>query len=164
MDLKSSMYYVPYLEESGEVLVQVVERGVDGHLVFPLELCPHLPKLRLRARCRHDVVHDVDVDVVQDDHVAVGGRGPAVVHDVAKDDPILRGGHLHVGLDTAEVHGAEHHRLRPLHQLQVSEGGQLDGAVLERVRRLVDDEHVQNDVVLVHVDVGLSVDRVGKAR
>ena len=43
-----------------------------------------------------DVVHDVDVDVVEDDHVPVGGESAAVVHDVAEDDAVLRGGHLRI--------------------------------------------------------------------
>ena len=70
--------------------MEVCERRVDRHLVLPLELGPHLPELGLVAGRGHDVVHDVDVDVVEDDHVAVGGGRAAVVHNVAEDDPVLR--------------------------------------------------------------------------
>ena len=64
------------LEELGEV----VDVGVDGHLVLPLELGPHLAELGVGAVARHDVVHDVDVDVVQHDAVTVAGRTTHVVH------------------------------------------------------------------------------------
>ena len=70
---------------------------------------------------------------------------------------------LDVGLDAAKVHGTEHHGLRALDQLEVSKGSELDGAVLEGVGGLVDDEDVEDDVVLVDVHVGLGVHRVGEA-
>ena len=70
---------------------------------------------------------------------------------------------LDVGLDAAKVHGTEHHGLRALDQLEVSESGELDGAVLQRVGGLVDDEDVEDDVVLVDVHVGLGIHRVGEA-
>lgn len=71
--------------------------------------------------------------------------------------------YLDVGLDAAKVHGAEHHRLRALDELEVSEGGEFDGAVLESVGGLVDDEDVEDDVVLVDVHVGLGIHGVGEA-
>jgi len=63
-----------------KILVQVGDVGVDGDLVLPLKLGPHRPELRVRAARRHDVVHDVDVDVVQHDAVPVAGRTRRVVH------------------------------------------------------------------------------------
>ena len=52
------------------------------------------------------------------------------------------------------------HYLRFLHQLEVAEGGELQGAGLEGVAGLVDDQDVQDDVVLVDVNIGLGIDRV----
>ena len=49
----------------------------------------------------------------------------------------------------AEIHGSQYDRLRPLDELQISEGGQLECAALKGVRSLVDDQHVQNNVVLL---------------
>lgn len=55
-------------------------KGVNGvrishrpkaHLVFPLKLCPHLSEFRIGAGSGLDVVHDVDVDVTEDDTVSV---------------------------------------------------------------------------------------------
>ena len=40
--------------------------GSDVHAILPLELGPHAAELRFVAVSRFDVVHDVDVDVVQD--------------------------------------------------------------------------------------------------
>lgn len=50
-----------------------------------------------------------------------------------------------------------------LDELEVTEGRELDGEVLERLVRLVDDEDVEEDVELVNVDVGFGVDGVGEA-
>lgn len=50
----------------------------------------------------------------------------------------------------------------PLDELEVSESSELDGEVLKRLIRLVDDEDVEEDVELVHVDVSLGVDGVGE--
>jgi hypothetical protein len=55
------------------------------------------------------------------------------------------------------------HRRRFVHQLQVAHGRQLQRQVLQSVRRLVDHQHVQHNVVLVHVHVGLRVHGVGEA-
>ena len=67
---------------------------------------------------------------------------------------------LDVGLDAAKVHGTEHHGLRALDQLEISESGELDGAVLQRVGGLVDDENVKDDIILVDVHIRFSVDGV----
>ena len=45
-----------------------------------------------------------------------------------------------------------------------TERGELEREVLQRVVGLVDDEHVEHDVVLVDVDVRLGVHRVREAR
>ena len=67
-------------DEVREVLRQVAYVGVDGHLVLPLKLSPHLAELGISARGRHDVVHDVDVDIVQHHTVTVAGRTTHVIH------------------------------------------------------------------------------------
>ena len=54
------------------------------NLVFPLKLCPHTSELHVWAAGRADVVHDVDVDVIQHHHTAVG-VGCGLVDNVAKD-------------------------------------------------------------------------------
>ena len=54
-------------------------------------LGPHAPELRLRALRRLDVIHDVDVHVIENnDGVVTSGR--AVVDDVSKNDAGVRGG------------------------------------------------------------------------
>lgn len=40
-------------------------RNIDA--VLPLEFCPHAPELCLVTVRRFDVVHDVDMDIVQHD-------------------------------------------------------------------------------------------------
>ena len=44
---------------------------ISPHLVLPLKLSPHAPELHIRAAGRADVVHDVNVDVIEYHHTAV---------------------------------------------------------------------------------------------
>ena len=67
---------------------------IQTHLVFPLKLCPHGAELRLCAQRRGDVVHNVNVNVVENHAVAVRGRARHIVHNVAKDDASLGRRHL----------------------------------------------------------------------
>mmetsp|Transcript_10832 Transcript_10832/g.28114 ORF Transcript_10832/g.28114 Transcript_10832/m.28114 type:complete len:938 (-) Transcript_10832:320-3133(-) len=148
-----------------EELVHVSDVRVDGHLVLPLELGPHRAEGEVRARRWRDVVHDVDVDVVQHDARAVGVRGAGgVVHDRAEDDARLGGGDLDVGADRARLARCEGVRLRPLAQLEVAHRRELEREVGHHLGRLVDHEHVEDDVVLVHRHKRLGVHRVGQAR
>ena len=59
------------------------------NLVLPLELSPHCAELGFCTGSRHDVVHDVDVNVVKDDHVSVAYTSSDVVNDVSKYYSIL---------------------------------------------------------------------------
>ena len=52
------------------------------------KLGPHEAKLRLAGRCRVNVVHNVHVHRVHDDHVAVT-RLRRVVDNIAKDGAVL---------------------------------------------------------------------------
>ena len=63
-----------------QVLVKVGDVGVDGDLVFPLKLSPHLTELGVGAGRWHYVVHDVDVYVVEHDAIAVTGGAANVIH------------------------------------------------------------------------------------
>ncbi len=69
--------------------------SVDGHFVLPLELRPHGTEIGAGAHGGGDVVHDVNVDVVQNDTVLVRVQrcrlACDVVHDVSKDYARLRG-------------------------------------------------------------------------
>lgn len=47
------------------------EHNTSAHLVFPLKLSPHTPELYIRAAGRANVVHDVDMNVIQHHHTAV---------------------------------------------------------------------------------------------
>lgn len=72
--------HVGTLNDVVQILVEIGDVGVDSDLVFPLELRPHLTELRVGARRRHDVVHDVDVNVVENDAVSVTRCSRCVVH------------------------------------------------------------------------------------
>lgn len=118
--------------------------------------------LSLIAVRRVDVVKNVDVDVVEDDASAVGGPGP-IIKDVAKDDARLGARDLDRRLDALEAVRAEGVRDGPLGNLEVAQRRKFDRQILQRVHRLVDDEHIEVDVELVDVHVGLGVDRVREA-
>ena len=76
-------------QEAVEVAHEVRQRGVDGHLVLPLELRPHGSELGLGAGGGHDVVHDVDVNVIEDDDVPVAGGARHVIDNVPEYDSVL---------------------------------------------------------------------------
>ena len=64
-------------------------------LVLPFKLSPHAPELHIGAAGRADVVHDVDVDVIQHHHTSVG-IGCGLIHNVTKDSTSLCGRDLDV--------------------------------------------------------------------
>lgn len=143
--------HVGALQQVLEVLVQIGEAGVDGYLVLPLKVLPHLTELGVRAAGRDDVIHDVNVYGIENHNVGVQRRvvyctdvesviskgdkrnASTLLTYVAKDDAILCGGDLHVGLDIAEIVRRQYHRMRTLHQLQIAQCGQLQRAVLQRI-------------------------------
>merc|ERR1712088_599688 len=98
---------------------------VHRHLVLPLKLCPHGPELGFGARGRHDIVHDVNMDVVQHNHISVTGATAHVVDNVPEDYSILGRGDLDISLDVCKVIGSEHNWLWFFHQLEVAKCGQL---------------------------------------
>lgn len=59
--------------------------SVDIDLIFPLKLQPHASKLGLSAVGGVDIVHDVNVDIVENDAVHVKGRR-AIIYDITKND------------------------------------------------------------------------------
>ncbi len=65
-----------------KVCLQISDIGCHGNLVLPLKLRPHFPKLCVSAALRLDVVHDVNVNVVEDYAVTISSRSNNVVHCV----------------------------------------------------------------------------------
>ena len=76
-------------QETVEVPHQLGQGRVDRHLVLPLELRPHRSELGLCAGSGNDVVHDVDVNVIEDHHVPVAGRSGHVINNVSENNSIL---------------------------------------------------------------------------
>ena len=76
-------------QETVEVPHQLGQGRVDRHLVLPLELRPHRSELGLCAGSGNDVVHDVDVNVIEDHHVPVAGRTGHVINNVPENNSIL---------------------------------------------------------------------------
>lgn len=119
--------------------------GVDVNLVLPLELGPHAPELSLVAVSGLDVVHDVDVNVVEHDRRADLADSLPVVNDVSKDDSRFRRRDLDGCFDGVEGVRTEGVGCWTFDELEVSEGGELDREVLEGFRGLVDDEDLCGD-------------------
>ena len=67
---------------------------------------------------------------------------------------------LNTGFNIGEIMRRQDDRRRLLDEFQVAQSGQLERAILQRIRSLIDDEHIENDVVLIDIDVGLGVDRI----
>mmetsp|Transcript_7477 Transcript_7477/g.22651 ORF Transcript_7477/g.22651 Transcript_7477/m.22651 type:complete len:205 (+) Transcript_7477:479-1093(+) len=142
--------------------IDLVDVGVDRHLVLPLKLRPHVAELDIGARRRADVVHDVNVDVVEHDDVAISVAS-TLKNEVAKDDSCLRGRHLDVGTDDTRLARRECVDLWALNQLEVAHRRELKAHALQRLGRPVDNGDIHHDVVLVHCHVRLSVHGVAEA-
>lgn len=127
------------IEEEGRNARDV---GVNVDLVLPLELGPHTPELSLVAVSGLDVVHDVDVNVVEHDRRRNLADSLSVVDDVSKDDSGLRRRDLDGRFDGVEGVRTEGVGCWTFDEFEVSEGGELDREVLEGFRGLVDDENL----------------------
>ena len=81
------------------------------------------PYLSLRTVRRLNVIHDIDMDIVQDYALLCHTR--TLPQDATKDDSSLCGGYLDCGLDALETIGTDGVNRRSLNQLEVTEGGEI---------------------------------------
>lgn len=136
--------------------------GVDVNLVLPFELAPHASELEkndinsllmliihkmmhylcLCAVCWVDVVHNINVDIVQYHHAAVFVCIVGIIDNVAKDDTGLCGRNFDRGLDGEERVRGKVVCDRSVHKLEVAQGGKLDCKVLKGFICLVDDQNI----------------------
>lgn len=133
--------------------------------------------LSLRAKRGLDVIHDVDVDVVENDTLLRHAR--TLPKNAAENHTSLRGGHLDSSLDTLEAMRSNGVRGWPLHKLQVAQGREVETQVLESVRRLVDEQDIYDhllaetqgqkrsaltklNVKAVNLDIRLGIDGIGE--
>ena len=63
-----------------QVLLHAGDIGVYSHLVFPFKLHPHLAELLISAAGRHNVIHDVNVNVIEDHTVAITGGTAYIIN------------------------------------------------------------------------------------
>jgi len=131
-------------------LPQCLGLGVDVDLVLPFEFRPHGSELRLCALRRLDVVHDVDVNIIENDHVGVDALF-ALVQNVAEDDTRVSRRNLDGCLDVDKVVRADVLRWWALNNLEVTKCCKLDCEILQCLGRLVHEKHVKHNVKLVHL-------------
>lgn len=126
------------------------------HLILPLKLAPHLPKLGVAAQRRLDVAarrqrarDTKDNNLLHDVHVNVGkvdgncsqiGRGQApapcgreVVRDRAVDDACFRGGDLDTLAQGGALVGGQREGLQALDEAQVADSGEIEADVSQGV-------------------------------
>lgn len=144
-------------------------RTGDVDPIFPLELCPHtaelqvaiiswgyrrneVPHLCLRAMGGFDIIHDVDVDVVEDH--ALLRHVLALPKYAAKDNAGLGGGNLDRGLDALKTMRCNCVHRRSLDKFEISQCREVQTKILQRVSCLID----QQDVCLI-TTVGDRFDR-----
>ena len=139
--------------------------SMHGHLVLPLKLVPHRTVLGISHRCWLDVIDYIDANVVQNDAMLVrGSAARQIVHKVAVDHTCVGGGHLEVRPDPNPVHGTDGVRLvLPVTKLEVTKGRQLQADILQSVLGAVHYQHIQDNVISVHIDVALGIQRIGEA-
>ena len=92
--------------------------------------------LGLGAVRRLYVVHDIDVDVIQNDTLLRHAR--TLPEDAPENDAGLRRGHLDRRLDALEAVWRDRVRRGPFNELQIAERREIETEVLEGVRRLID--------------------------
>lgn len=59
------------------------------YLVLPFEFRPHCSELIVGTRCRNNIIHNVNMDIVQNHTVSVSATTAHVVNNITKDDAIL---------------------------------------------------------------------------
>ncbi len=74
--------HISGLQNMLEVRFQISDIGCHGDLVLPLKLRPHSPELCVGAFLWLNVVHDVNVNVVEHHTVTISSRSNNVVHCV----------------------------------------------------------------------------------
>jgi hypothetical protein len=92
--------------------------------------------------CGLDVIHDVNMHIIQHNVDACVRSSWLVVYHIAKDDTRLGRGHLDRRLDVMEGVWSERVRCGTFNKLEIAESCELDRQVLERVVGLVDNENV----------------------
>ncbi len=135
---------------------QVAVQTRPCHLILPLKLAPHLPKLgvaaqrgldvaagRQRARDtnEYNLLHDVHVNVgkVDGNRSQIGRRqapapcGREVVRDRAIDDACFRRGDLDTLAQGGALVGGQGERLQALDEAQVADSGEVEADVSQGV-------------------------------
>ena len=87
--LRCETLHVGAVHDMGQIFTETCDVGVYCHLVLPLKLRPHLTELCVCARGWHDVVHDVDVDIIQYHTVSVTGGTRHIVHWITSQLNVL---------------------------------------------------------------------------
>lgn len=99
--------------------------------VLPVVLLPEVPEVRQRDFLGQDEVDHVDEDLVGDE-VALTDASLVFVVDGREDDANLGGVELDARLDDGGLQGAQTELAGLFGDLQVFEGGELDGHVLNK--------------------------------
>ena len=142
------------------IFFQVRYGSRDLDLVLPFVLSPLLLEFELCAVAGHKSVNEVDLNLINIDHVGdVAGRG--VESEISVNSSIIGGRHLQRRFQNSTGACSQSDSYRFFYHLQVSLGKQLAVDVLDRLLSTVDQDYLHQDVVVVHLNNGFSVDRVG---
>ena len=95
--------------------MKITQRCVHHDLVLPFEFDPHLSEFVVCATTGHNVIHNIDVNVIQHHTVPIRLRTGDVIDDVTEDDAVLRRRHFDVCLDVCEIMRSHGDRLGLLH-------------------------------------------------
>ena len=89
---KNNFSYV--LEQMLQVKRQIVDIGINRDFVLPFEISPHLTEFSVSARSRHDIVHNVNVNIVKDNDVTIGSRTGHIINNIAENNAVFRRSNL----------------------------------------------------------------------
>ena len=77
---RGETFHIGGVQDVLQVVIEIADVCADRDFIFPFKVCPHLSELCVGAVGWHDVVHDINVDVVQHHAVTIRRCARHVVH------------------------------------------------------------------------------------
>ena len=142
-----------------DILFEIWDWCTDLDFVFPVVLCPFLLELQLCAISRHQSINEVDLNLVYVDHVGnITTR--RIKCKVSVYRSIVGGTNFQRGFDYLRSTGPQSKGNRLLDNFEISLSEKFTVDVLNSFLCAVDEYNFEQNVIVVHLSNGFSVDGV----
>ena len=139
------------------VLFEIGEGRVDLDFVLPVVVSPLLLELELRAISRHERVDEVNLDLIDIDHIRnISTR--RVEGQVAVNGTVVGRANLERALDHLCGSSSQSQRHWFFNNFQISLREQLTVDVLDSFLRPVNQNNLQENIVVVNLSDGFRID------